>query len=174
MTPAPLGESVNSEELSVKVTRFRIQLARSLTGLLLGSTIFSTSIATSVADELYSKPVDQDYPKNVYWGDTHLHTRNSADAYSLGNMNLTPTDAFRFARGEKVIAHNGMPVRLRRPLDFLVISDHFCSFLVISVHLLVILGHFCSFLVSSGNFCSFLVIMGSLLIIFGHFWSFLV
>ena len=124
MTPAPLGESVNSEELSVKVTRFRIQLARSLTGLLLGSTIFSTSISTSVADELYSKPVNQDYPKNVYWGDTHLHTRNSADAYSLGNMNLTPTDAFRFARGEKVIAHNGMPVRLRRPLDFLVVSDH--------------------------------------------------
>ena len=35
----------------------------------------------------YSRPVEQNYPKNVYWGDTHLHTRNSADAYSLGNMN---------------------------------------------------------------------------------------
>ncbi|MFP6835404.1 MAG: DUF3604 domain-containing protein [Pseudomonadales bacterium] len=72
----------------------------------------------------YSVPVDQHYPRNVYWGDTHLHTRNSADAYSLGNMNLTPADAFRFAKGRQVIAHNGMPVQLRRPLDFLVVSDH--------------------------------------------------
>lgn len=72
----------------------------------------------------YSSPVSADYPKNVYWGDTHLHTRNSADAYSLGNLNLTPTDAYRFARGQKITAHNGMQAQLRRPLDFLVVSDH--------------------------------------------------
>ncbi len=72
----------------------------------------------------YSAPVGQDYPKNLYWGDTHLHTRNSADAYSLGNMNLTPADAFRYARGQPLTAHNGMRVQLRRPLDFLVVSDH--------------------------------------------------
>jgi hypothetical protein len=72
----------------------------------------------------YSKPVEADYPKNVYWGDTHLHTRNSADAYSLGNLNLRPADAYRFARGGELIAHNGKRVQLRRPLDFLVVSDH--------------------------------------------------
>tara|TARA_A100001037_G_scaffold306511_1_gene352237 strand:- start:13140 stop:14981 length:1842 start_codon:yes stop_codon:yes gene_type:complete len=72
----------------------------------------------------YSAPVDQNYPKNVYWGDTHLHTRNSPDAYSMGNMNLTPADAYRFARGQEIVAHNGMRVQLRRPLDFLVVSDH--------------------------------------------------
>jgi hypothetical protein len=72
----------------------------------------------------YSGPVNGDYPKNVYWGDTHLHTRNSPDAYSMGNMNLTPADAYRFAQGQEVVAHNGMRVRLRRPLDFLVVSDH--------------------------------------------------
>jgi len=69
-------------------------------------------------------PVEADYPKNVYFGDTHLHTRNSADAYSLGNLNMTPADAFRFAKGEELTAHNGMRVQLRRPLDFLVVSDH--------------------------------------------------
>lgn len=72
----------------------------------------------------YSSPVKSDYPKNVYWGDTHLHTRNSADAYSMGNMNMTPAQAFRFARGQEMIAHNGMRVQLRRPMDFLVVSDH--------------------------------------------------
>lgn len=78
----------------------------------------------AAADGEYSAPVGQDYPKNLYWGDTHLHTRNSADAYSLGNMNLTPADAFRYARGQPLTAHNGMRVQLRRPLDFLVVSDH--------------------------------------------------
>lgn len=72
----------------------------------------------------YSPGVGRDYPQRVFFGDTHLHTRNSADAYSLGNMNLTPADAFRFARGQEVVAHNGMRVKLRRPLDFLVVSDH--------------------------------------------------
>ena len=87
---------------------------------------FSGSFSFSAqSDEApYSVPVDADYPKSVYWGDTHLHTRNSADAYSLGNMNLSPADAFRFAQGQELIAHNGMPVQLRRPLDFLVVSDH--------------------------------------------------
>ena len=84
----------------------------------------SFSFSAQSAEPPYSVPVDADYPKSVYWGDTHLHTRNSADAYSLGNMNLSPADAFRFAQGQELIAHNGMPVQLRRPLDFLVVSDH--------------------------------------------------
>jgi len=82
------------------------------------------SIGSAAQEGEYSRFAGRDYPQNVYWGDTHLHTRNSADAYSLGNMNLTPADAFRFAQGQEVVAHNGMNVKLRRPLDFLVVSDH--------------------------------------------------
>ena len=98
--------------------RLKQQLRLAAASLLVSSTI---ALAESVP---YSKPTQSHYPKNLYWGDTHLHTRNSADAYSLGNMNLTPADAFRFARGARLVAHNGMPVQLRRPLDFLVVSDH--------------------------------------------------
>ena len=72
----------------------------------------------------YSGSVGQNYPKEVFFGDTHLHTRNSADAWSMGNLNLTPGDAYRFAQGSPVLAHNGMQVQLRRPLDFLVVCDH--------------------------------------------------
>ena len=90
----------------------------------LGILIAGMASATALADAQYSAPVGKNYPANLYWGDTHLHSRNSADAYSLGNMNLTPADAYRFARGEELTAHNGMRVRLRRPLDFLVVSDH--------------------------------------------------
>lgn len=78
----------------------------------------------ALAAEAYSRPTQQNYPGNVYWGDTHLHSRNSADAYSLGNMNLTQADAYRFAQGQTYTAQNGMQVKLRRPLDFLVVADH--------------------------------------------------
>ena len=60
----------------------------------------------------------------MYWGDTHLHTRNSADAYTYGNESLSPSDAYRYAQGEELTAHNGMRIKIKRPLDFLVVSDH--------------------------------------------------
>ena len=76
------------------------------------------------AQDSYSPYAEQTYSTNVYWGDTHLHTNLSVDAYGMGNKSLTPDDAYRFSKGEAVIAHNGMKVRLHRPLDFLVIADH--------------------------------------------------
>ena len=78
----------------------------------------------ALAEEAYSPGVGKDFPRNVYWGDTHVHSRNSADAFNLGNTTLTPDDAYSFARGGEIRAHNGMPAKLRRPLDFLVVADH--------------------------------------------------
>ncbi len=71
----------------------------------------------------YSPFVDQHFPTRVFWGDTHLHTRNSIDAGFVGNK-LGPEEAFRFARGEEVTSSTGLRVRLHRPLDFLVVADH--------------------------------------------------
>ena len=67
--------------------------------------------------------VDTEYPEQVFWGDTHLHTDNSVDAYGFGNR-LDAEQALRFARGEEVTATKGEKAKLSRPLDFLVISDH--------------------------------------------------
>lgn len=63
------------------------------------------------------------YPENVYWGDTHLHTDVSIDAFGFGNR-LGAEEAIRFAQGEKVTSTKGIEAQLKRPLDFLVISDH--------------------------------------------------
>ncbi len=63
------------------------------------------------------------YPENVYFGDTHLHTANSSDAFAFG-VRLDPEEALRFASGEEVTATMGMKAKLSRPLDFLVIADH--------------------------------------------------
>jgi len=72
----------------------------------------------------YSPHINKQFPQQVLWGDTHLHTTYSPDAGMVGNFNLGPDDAYRFARGEQVQANNGMQARLVRPLDFLVVSDH--------------------------------------------------
>ena len=77
----------------------------------------------TLAEKSYSPHADQSYPTNVYWGDTHLHTALSSDAYIFG-ARLTPDDAYRFAKGETVTATSGQEVRLHRPLDFLMVSDH--------------------------------------------------
>ena len=72
----------------------------------------------------YSPFVNRSFPQRVFWGDTHLHTTYSPDAGMIGNFNLGPADAYRFARGEQVQANSGFQAKLVRPLDFLVVSDH--------------------------------------------------
>jgi hypothetical protein len=75
------------------------------------------------ASAKYSPYPAQNFPDQVFFGDTHLHTEFSPDAGLIG-AKLTPDDAFRFARGETVTSSTGIPARLGRPLDFLVVSDH--------------------------------------------------
>ncbi len=71
----------------------------------------------------YSPYAGRDYPTRVYWGDTHVHTDNSLDARGFG-VTLDVEDAYRFARGEEIVATSGLPFRLRAPLDWLVVADH--------------------------------------------------
>ena len=71
----------------------------------------------------YSPYADRAFPSNVYFGDTHVHTGLSADAGGSGTR-LMPRDAYRFARGEQVISNTGQPVKLARPYDFFMITDH--------------------------------------------------
>jgi hypothetical protein len=73
--------------------------------------------------ENYSPYVDQHFPQNVYFGDTHLHTSWSADA-GLAGATLGPEFAYRVARGEAVKSQTGLPFKLVRPLDFVVVADH--------------------------------------------------
>lgn len=71
----------------------------------------------------YSPYADRNYPTQPYFGDTHLHTAFSMDAGAFG-ARLNPSDAYRFARGDQINSSTGQPVKLSRPLDFLVVADH--------------------------------------------------
>jgi hypothetical protein len=71
----------------------------------------------------YSPYAQRSFPERPLWGDTHLHTAMSVDAGLFG-CRLGLEEAYRFARGEEVISSTGQPVKLARPLDWLVIADH--------------------------------------------------
>lgn len=75
------------------------------------------------ARPLYSPYAGRGFPTRPFFGDTHLHTSYSMDAGAFG-ARLGPREAYRFARGEEVASSTGQPVRLSRPLDFLVVADH--------------------------------------------------
>ncbi|MDX9722980.1 MAG: DUF3604 domain-containing protein, partial [Myxococcota bacterium] len=74
--------------------------------------------------------VERSALRQVFFGDLHLHTAFSFDAWAYG-LRLSPDDAYRFAKGERVniapLDENGegtRSVQLRRPLDFAMVSDH--------------------------------------------------
>lgn len=82
-------------------------------------------VQLAVADNQpeYSPYLDDDFPNQVFFGDTHLHTSYSADAGFVGTT-LGPEEAYRFALGEEITSSTGVRAKLQRPLDFLVVADH--------------------------------------------------
>ena len=75
------------------------------------------------AKPLYSPYAARSFPTRPLFGDTHLHTSFSMDAGAFG-CRIDPRKAYQFARGEEIVASSGQPVKLSRPLDFLVVADH--------------------------------------------------
>jgi len=61
--------------------------------------------------------------KQVYFGDLHIHTQLSMDAFLFGNR-TTPDQAYRFAKGEPVTHASGEVMQLEEPLDFYAVTDH--------------------------------------------------
>jgi hypothetical protein len=83
---------------------------------------YKQNVVEGIGQSDFSPYAGRDFPTEVFWGDTHLHTAVSVDA---GTMNrIGQEDAFRFARGEEIITTHGLRARLSRPLDFMVLSDH--------------------------------------------------
>ncbi len=61
--------------------------------------------------------------RNAYFGDLHVHTNYSFDAFAFGTV-ASPYDAYRFAKGEAIKHPSGFDVQLNAPLDFYAVTDH--------------------------------------------------
>jgi hypothetical protein len=79
-------------------------------------------VVSVVGQKEFSPYVGRDFPTELLWGDTHLHTAVSVDAGTM--CTLGQEEAFRFARGEEVTTTHGLRAKLARPLDWIVVSDH--------------------------------------------------
>ena len=74
------------------------------------------------ADILVATPA-ANAARNAYFGDLHVHTTYSFDAFAFGTL-ATPYDAYRYAKGESIAHPAGFDVQLREPLDFYAVTDH--------------------------------------------------
>lgn len=79
------------------------------------------SVSKLDVDKVDKPPANPD--RNAYFGDLHVHTKYSFDAYAFGTL-ASPYDAYRFAKGEAIKHPAGFDVQLRAPLDFYGVTDH--------------------------------------------------
>ena len=79
----------------------------------------------SLAAALLLPSLAQAAPQNreALFGETHVHTKLSFDAFIFGNRNV-PDDAYRYAKGEAIKHPAGFEMKLPAPLDFQAITDH--------------------------------------------------
>ena len=83
-----------------------------------------TQLVEITEKDTYVKPSPEPNPdKNAYFGDLHVHTSNSFDAYTFGTI-ANPVDAYKFAQGEAIPHPTGYNIQLKRPLDFYAVTDH--------------------------------------------------
>ena len=80
--------------------------------------------ASAPAQSPAAAPAKPNPLRDVFFGETHLHTSWSFDAYVFGNTLAGPEDAYQFALGKPIRHPAGYMVQIKRPLDFAAVTDH--------------------------------------------------
>jgi len=77
----------------------------------------------AVVDPVAGSTTGYNEDKNLYFGDLHVHTKHSFDAYIFGTT-ASPDDAYEFAKGSAIYHPLGYEMQIREPLDFYAVTDH--------------------------------------------------
>jgi hypothetical protein len=93
--------------------RFR---RRRVGGALLGGGLVILTAALAFAQEVPQR--------EVFFGETHVHTSWSFDAYIFGNTKTGPADAYHYAIGEEIEHPMGYKIKITQPLDWMGVTDH--------------------------------------------------
>ena len=68
--------------------------------------------------------VEKNPDRNAYFGEEHIHTSWSVDAWLMGNKITGPDEAYKYAQGEPITHPLGYTIRIDTPLDFMGVTDH--------------------------------------------------
>ena len=78
----------------------------------------------AVLSSALSSRVERNSEREAFFGETHVHTSWSFDAFIYGNTKAGPEDAYKFAMGQTITHPGGYPIKITRPLDFMAVTDH--------------------------------------------------
>ena len=90
-------------------------------------TFLVTLVVLTLSQQSWAEDTKASIPWNAYFGELHVHTSLSTDAYMNGTR-TNPVTAYRFAQGDPVTLQSGQTWRLSRALDFVALTDHAESF----------------------------------------------
>jgi hypothetical protein len=62
--------------------------------------------------------------RKAWFGETHVHTSWSLDAFAIGNLHTTPGDAYKYFKGQPIQHPLGFDVKIDTPLDWAGVTDH--------------------------------------------------
>ncbi|MGC1637566.1 MAG: DUF3604 domain-containing protein [Candidatus Acidiferrales bacterium] len=84
----------------------------------------SSHVIQPVVSSALRVSVERNPEREAYFGETHVHTSWSFDAFVFGNTKAGPEDAYKYAMGETITHPAGYPIKITRPLDFMAVTDH--------------------------------------------------
>ena len=91
---------------------------------LCAAAVMCATLASAQTSDKAGQTADYNPERNAYFGDLHIHTKHSFDAF-IFNVRTTPDDAYKYAKGEAIMHPAGFPIRLTgAPLDFIAVTDH--------------------------------------------------
>jgi len=91
------------------------------------------TVATTAAPAASAQPatsfeaaqrVERNPDRNAYFGETHIHTSWSVDAWVFGNRITGPNDAYKYAPGQTIKHPLGYDIKIETPMDFMGVTDH--------------------------------------------------